>query len=77
MKDMIPKWTGNSRFLKSSIPADCTFEQLVNMLRNGTFPVDFAGLNPDGVAVQGTPLGKATLLRDETAAALWGGGCRR
>lgn len=77
MKDMIPKATGNSRLLRSSIPENTTHEQLVAMLRAGTFPVDFAGLNADGIATQGTPLNKSTLLRDETAAALWGGGGRR
>lgn len=69
MQDMVPKGTGNSRFLKSSIPENITHEELVALLRSGQFPVDFAGLNPAGIATQGTPLNKANLLRDETAAA--------
>lgn len=70
MKDMVPKGTGNSRLLRSNIPADTSHDQLVSMLRAGTFPFDFAGLNDAGIAQQGTPLNKATLLRDETVAKL-------
>lgn len=66
MKDMVPKATGNSRLLRSSIPADTTHDELVSMLRAGTFPFDFAGLNAAGISQQGTPLNKSTLLSDET-----------
>lgn len=69
MDDMIINHTGNSRLLKSSIPAGITHEQLVTLLREGTFPVDFNGYNSAGIKTLGTPLNKNTLLRDETAAA--------
>lgn len=64
MKDMVPKGTGNSRFLRSSIPEGITHEELVALLRAGTFPVDFAGLNPDGIATQGSAYNKANVLPD-------------
>lgn len=67
MKNFYPKGTGNSRYLKSSIPATTTHEDLVNMLRNGTFPIDLNGINVAGVAQQGTPLNQATFLKDATA----------
>lgn len=65
MKDLVPKGTGNSRLLRSSIPADITFAEMVTMLRNGTFPVDFAGLNSAGVAVVGSAYSKANVLPDD------------
>lgn len=68
MKDFFPKGTGNSRYLKSSIPAGTTHEELVAMLREGTFPIDLNGINAAGVAQQGTALNKANLLKDATAA---------
>lgn len=68
MKDFYPKGTGNSRYLKSSIPATTTHDDLISMLRSGTFPIDLNGINNAGVAQQGTPLNKATLLQDATAA---------
>lgn len=74
MKNMIIKETGNSRYLKSSIPADITFAQLVNMLREGTFPIDLNGINPAGIAQQGTALNKENLLSDAAAAAVWDDG---
>lgn len=67
MKDMVPKGTGNSRFMKSAIPANITHEELVALLRAGTFPYDLGSLNPTGIATQGTPLNKNSLLRDEIA----------
>ena len=70
MKDFISRGTGNSRFLKSSIDQDTTFEQLVEMLRSGTFPIDFNGVNAAGVDQRGTPINKATLLTDDTADAI-------
>ena len=72
MTDMIVKGTGNSRFLRSAIPADITFSQFVALLREGALPIDLAGLNDDGVEVKGTPLGKGTLLSDATETAIWG-----
>lgn len=74
MKDMIPKGTGNSRFMKSNIPANITHDELVTLLRTGMFPYDIGSINPSGIAAQGTPLNKASFLRDETAAAFFGGG---
>lgn len=70
MKDGIIKGTGNSRFLKSSIAETTTLQQLISMLRSGTFPVDFNGINSAGWDVVGTALNKANLLTDETAEAL-------
>lgn len=70
MKDMVPKGTGNSRFLRSSVPEDITHEELVALLRAGTFPVDFAGLNPDGIDTQGSAYNKANVLPDEVCTSL-------
>lgn len=65
MTDGVPKQTGNSRYLKSAIDSDITFDQFRDMLRNGTLPIDLNGINPDGWAELGTPLNKASLLSDE------------
>lgn len=70
MKDLVPKGTGNSRLLRSSIPANITHEELVALLRAGTFPVDFAGLNADGVAVVGSAYNKANVLPDDLCSKL-------
>ena len=70
MKDMVPKGTGNSRFLRSSIPENITHEELVALLRAGTFPVDFAGLNIEGIATQGSAYSKANVLPDDVCTAL-------
>lgn len=67
MKDFVSLGNGDSRFMKSSIPADATWEQFRDMLRAGTFPFDFNGTNPAGVREQGTALSKNNLLSDETA----------
>lgn len=72
MQDMIIAGTGNSRYLKSSIDADITLAELVSMLRAGTFPFDFNGINPAGITQDGTPLNTATLLSDDTAEKIWG-----
>lgn len=68
MQDMIPKGTGNSRYLKSSIPESTTWQQFLTMLRNGTFPIDLNGINPSGITQEGTPLNKSTLFSDTTKA---------
>lgn len=68
MQDFIPKGNGNSRSLKSSIPNGTTWEQALEMLRNGTFPIDIGAANEVGVLQKGNPLNKSTLLKDETAA---------
>lgn len=70
MKDMVPKGTGNSRFLRSSIAADITHEELVALLRSGKFPVDFAGLNSAGIQVQGSAYNKGNVLPDSVCSAL-------
>ena len=67
MIDGMAKGIGNSRYLKSAIPPNITFEQFVEMFRNGTFPVDFNGINMDGWDELPTWLNKANLLTDETA----------
>ena len=70
MKDMVPKGTGNSRFLRSSMPENITYEELVALLRSGKFPVDFAGLNLEGIATQGSAYNKANVLPDSTCSTL-------
>lgn len=67
MHDSIIKGTGNSRYMKSSIPEDITHEELVALLRTGTFPFDLNGINEDGFERVGDALNKATLLKDATA----------
>lgn len=62
MKDGVPKQTGNSRYLKSAIAEDITFEQFRDLLRNGTLPVDLNKINSAGWAELGTPLNKASLM---------------
>lgn len=68
MENLVPLGTGNSRFMKSNIPASTTLAQLIQMLNNGTFPYDIGPLNSAGISQQGTPLNKASLLKDSTAA---------
>lgn len=70
MQDEIILGTGNSRYLKSAIPSGTTWEQALALLRDGTFPIDFNGKNNEGIAQAGTPLNKATLLKDATAISL-------
>lgn len=70
MKDFIPKGNGDSRYLKSSISADMTWEEAKALFRAGTFPVDFNGVNADGVQQMGTANNKANMLQDSTAAVL-------
>lgn len=70
MKDMVTNGTGNSRYLKSSVPAGTTWEQVLTMLRSGTFPVDFNGLNASGIAQQGSAYSKANVLPDDVCEVL-------
>lgn len=70
MKDTIIAGTGNSQYLKSSIPADATWEDVLDMLRNGTFPIDLNGINLAGFTQLGTVLNKQTLLPDAVATAV-------
>ena len=66
MKDTIIKGDGTSRTLKapSSIPA--SYDDFRSALIAGTINVDIA-LNEDGCDEVGTPLNKASLLKDATA----------
>lgn len=66
MQDFVPLGTGNSRSLKSAVPAGTTWEQALAMLRNGTFPIDIGAVNEAGVSQKGTPLNRANLLSDAT-----------
>lgn len=68
MIDSIQNGTGNSRWLKSNVPANITFAELIAQLRAGTLPIDLGAVNPAGWAVLGDPLNKDTLLSDPTAA---------
>lgn len=73
MKDMIPKGTGNSRYLRSVSNFKAiypTYDDFVNALVAGNLPVDFNGINEAGIQQVGTSLNKANLLADETAVAL-------
>lgn len=67
MQNFVPLGTGNSRLMKSSIPAGTTWEQALAMLNAGTFPYDTGQLNAAGISQQGDPLNKNTLLKDATA----------
>lgn len=68
MIDSVLKGTGNSRFLKSAVPAGTSWADALAMLQAGTFPIDFNGINTGGFQQVGTPLNKANLLKDATAA---------
>lgn len=68
MIDSVLKGTGNSRFLKSAVPAGTSWADALAMLHAGTFPIDFNGINTEGFQQVGTPLNKANLLKDVTAA---------
>lgn len=70
MKDQIIKGTGNSRYLRSSVPEGTTWAAVLEMLRAGTMPIDFNGINPAGIEQAGTPLNKLTLLPDAVADAV-------
>lgn len=70
MKDGIVNGNGDSRYLKSAIPANITFAQFVQKLRDGTLPIDFNGINAAGWEQLGTPLNKTNVLKDSTAEGL-------
>ena len=70
MKDSVLAGTGNSRYLKSSVSNDTTWQQALALLRGGTFPIDLNGINNDGFSQLGTPLNKSTILPDALAARL-------
>lgn len=70
MTDGIIKGTGNSRYLKT-VPNALTlypdWPTALQAMVDGTFPVDFNGINPNGWTTQGTKLSKANLLTDAIA----------
>lgn len=71
MTDGIIKGTGNSRYLKTvaeAISLYPTYEEFLQALVAGTFPIDLNGINADGWTQIATALNKANLLTDETAA---------
>lgn len=70
MIDSIIAGTGNSRYLRSSIPAGTTWDDVLTMLRAGTFPIDLAGINAAGFTTVGTALTAATLLKAAVCTAL-------
>lgn len=70
MIDLQIKGNGDSRYLKSSVPAGTTWEQALEMLTAGTFPIDLNGINPSGIQTMGDPLNKATLLPDSVVTLL-------
>lgn len=73
MTDGVIKGTGNSRYLKT-VPNALTlypdWPTALQAMVDGTFPVDFNGINPNGWTTQGTKLNKANLLTDAVANAL-------
>ena len=73
MTDSVLKGTGNSRYLKTianALTQYPTYESFITALVNGTFPIDLNGTNSAGFSTVGTPLNKANLLTDATAALL-------
>lgn len=71
MQDLEIKGTGNSRFLKSSVPATTTWEDFLTMLRAGNLPIDLTGLNSAGIITQNpSAYNKANVLPDDVCSAL-------
>lgn len=73
MQDAIIKGIGNSRYLKTvgeALSLYPTYEDFLQAMIEGTFPVDFNGINKDGWTQQGTPLNKANLLSDTVISTL-------
>lgn len=70
MKDLVTRETGNSRLLKSSIPAGTTWEEALALLRAGNFPIDLKGLNSAGVSTTGSAYNKANVLPDSLCSSL-------
>lgn len=71
MQDMVIKGTGNSRFLKSVenfLDLFPNYEAFAAAFAAGILPVDFNGINPDGITQMGTPYAKSAVMTDETAA---------
>ena len=73
MQNAIIKGIGNSRYLKTvgeALSLYPTYEDFLQAMIEGTFPVDFNGINKDGWTQQGTPLNKANLLSDTVISTL-------
>lgn len=67
------KGNGNSRYLKTvgeALSLYPTYEDFLQAMIAGTFPVDFNGINKDGWTQRGTPLNKANLLSDTVISTL-------
>lgn len=73
MQDGIIAGNGNSRYLKTVAAALSLYpkyEDFIDALIAGTFPIDLNGINASGWVQQGTPLNKANLFSDSTASSL-------
>lgn len=73
MQNGIIKGNGASRYLKTIPNASTlypTYEDFILALTQGTFTIDFNGINESGWSQIGTELNKANLLSDETCALL-------
>lgn len=70
MVDSVIAGTGDSRYLRTSIPAGTTWEDALTMLRAGTFPIDLAGINQGGFTTLGTALNAENLLKAAIITAL-------
>ena len=77
MRNSIANGNGDSRYMKSAIPENITHEELVSLLRDGRFPFDFNGINPEGFAQMGHGLTKENLLNDDTETIIWGNAADR
>lgn len=67
------KGNGNSRYLKTvgeALSLYPTYEDFLQAMIAGTFPVDFNGINKDGWTQLGTHLNKANLLSDTVISTL-------
>lgn len=73
MQDAIMKGNGNSRYLKTvgeALSLYPTYEDFMQAMVAGIFPVDFNGINKDGWTQLGTLLNKANLLSDTVISTL-------
>jgi len=73
VQDAIIKGIGNSRYLKTvgeALSLYPTYEDFMQAMVAGIFPVDFNGINKDGWTQQGTLLNKANLLSDTVISTL-------
>jgi hypothetical protein len=73
VQDAIMKGNGNSRYLKTvgeALSLYPTYEDFMQAMVAGIFPVDFNGINKDGWTQLGTLLNKANLLSDTVISTL-------